>query len=477
MMRDVLLFTVAACAFQVFAQSNSESPPQQRLIALNVAATDSRGEPVTDLQLADIQLREEGKPQPIVFFRFAGATSKTAPPAPGEFTNRAAPPPVVILLDRWNERLVMSGRSGIQLGAAIQHMESVGNVYIYFLTNKGELVSVHPLPGTGEDLHPAANLSPADLRAELDRGIQEFQGFRNRDDLSVRISTTFRALETLSAKMAALAGRKNLIWVTEGMPLMVRTSQRIGTVDFTPQVRSLSELAAQSQIAMYTVDQTNGTGASELSRTLQMFSALTGGRWYARDDAAGALAEAMTDARGSYRLAYYSAVPEKDGKEYKIRLDTPRKGIHLLTREGFTAGTPRPGPDQIETTAFNSQIDSPVDAAEIGLRVALSRAQQTGAVHFDIHVDPAGVLIEHSGEHYQAKLDVMVAFYSGGSLKGTSPATRMNLGFTKAQMDRATKEGISMPLNLPVGSEVQNARIVVFDPGLQALGSVTIPTK
>jgi hypothetical protein len=34
-----------------------------------------------------------------------------------------------------------------------------------------------------------------------------------------------------------------------------------------------------------------------------------------------------------------------------------------------------------------------------------------------------------------------------------------------------------MPLNLPVGSEIQKARIMVFDPGLQAMGSVTVPTK
>ena len=34
-----------------------------------------------------------------------------------------------------------------------------------------------------------------------------------------------------------------------------------------------------------------------------------------------------------------------------------------------------------------------------------------------------------------------------------------------------------LPLNLPVGAEIQNARVIVFDPGLQALGSVTMPTK
>ncbi len=286
-MRSAFLWTVIGCTLPVLAQSNENGSPR-RLITLNVAATNSRDEPVTDLKLADLQLREDGKLQPIAFFRFTGNTRTAAPLAAGEFANHPAPPPVVILLDRWNERLVTSSRSGIALGTAIQRMETVGNVYIYFLTNKGDLAPVHPLPGAGEDLHAAADPSPAELRAELDRGIQEYQGFRTRDDLSVRIDTTFRALEMLTAKMAALAGRKSLIWVTEGIPLTVRTGPS-GRVDFTSQVRSLSELAAQSQIAMYTVDQTVGVGASELSRTLEMFSALTGGRWYSRDDAAGAL--------------------------------------------------------------------------------------------------------------------------------------------------------------------------------------------
>ncbi len=276
--------------------------------------------------------------------------------------------------------------------------------------------------------------------------------------------------------MSLVPGRKSLIWVTEGIPLTVRAGPS-GRVDFTPQVRGLSELAAQSQIAIYTVDQTVGVGASELSHTLEMFSALTGGRWYPRDNGARALTDALTDARGSYRLAYYSAVAEKDGKEYKIRLDTPRKGIRILAPEGFTAGVARADPEQIETAAFNNQIDSPVDASEIGLRVSLSRAQQSGSIHFEIHIDPADVLIDHGGELYKAKLDVMVAFYSGGSLKGTSPASQMNLSFTQEQMERTTKEGFWIPLDLPVGSEVQKARVVVFDPGLQALGSVTVPTK
>ena len=458
-MRSAILFLTVACVHLA-----AQPPAPGKLVTLNVAATNSRDEPVADLRASDLQLREEGKPQPIVFFHYAGSSHSAATPSPGEFDNHAAAAPVVILLDRWNERLVMSGRSGIELATAIQHLETAGNVYVYFLTNKGELVPLQSAP----------NPSPAELRAALERGIEENQGFRIRDDLNVRIQKTFGALNLLRLRMDAIAGRKSLIWITQGIPLTFRVPAG-AIIDLTPDVRKLSELEAQSQIAMYTVDQTNGVG-SELSRTLQMFSALTGGRWSSHDNPALALADALTDARGSYRIAYYSTAAEKAGKETKIRVDTTRKGIHLLTREGFTLEPPAANPQQQEAARFDNQIRNPIEASEIGLRVAMARKPRTDAVHFDIHVDPADVLIQPDGDHYRAELDVLAALYGETSFK-TSPATRVDLTLTKAQLDQAASAGISVPLDVPVADQVQKLRVIVLDPKLQALGSVTIPTK
>ncbi len=467
MIRRVLPCTIIACLIPLFAQS------QQKLITLNVAATNAREEPVADLQPSDLQLREDGKPQPIVFFHFEGSARIPTPHAPGEFENHAVPPPLVILLDRWNERLVLSSRSGIELSAAIQHLEAVNNVYIYFLTNRGELMPVRPLPGSEGDVNAATNPSPAELSAELNRGIEENQGFRARDDLNMRIQKTFDALNTLRVKMGALAGRKSLIWITQGLPLIFRVSGS-NIIDLTPDVGKLSELAAQSGTAIYTVDQTNGVG-TELSRTLQLFSNLTGGRWYTRDNAAIALADAMTDARGSYRLAYYSPVSEKDGKVYKIHLDTPRKGIHLLTREGFTALPAAPSADQSEAARFDSQIRSPLDAAEIGLRVAMSRKQEAGPIHFEIRAQPADLLVQPDGDRYHVELDVIVALYNENTAKVAAPATRVDLTLTKAQLDQAAGGGIVFPLDVPLSAPAQRLRVIVLDPKLQALGSVTIP--
>src|SRR5665213_677848 len=360
----------------------------------------------------------------------------------------------------------MSGRSRIELGAAIQRLETAGNIYIYFLTNKGELAPVHPLPGTSGDLHAAHDPSPTELRVELEHGMEEYQGFRTSDDLDVHLQKTFDALNMLRNRMGAIAGRKSLIWITQGFPLTFRVPG--GTiVDLTPNVRKLSELEAQSQIAMYTVDQTNGVG-SELSRTLQLFSALTGGRWSPRDNPALALADALTDARGSYRIAYFSTAAEKEGKETKIRVDTTRKGVHLLTREGFTVEPGGPNPEQQEAARFENEIRSPIEASEIGLRVAMARKPQTGSVHFEIHVDPADVLIQPDGDHDRAELDALVALYGETSVT-TSPATRVNLTLTKAQLNQAASAGISVPLDVPVSDQVQKMRVMVLDPKLQAL--------
>ena len=482
MRRAVLACMLLAFAPRACPQSNTEDSPQ-RLVTLNVVATNARGEPVTDLRAADVQLREDGKPRPVVFLRFAGSKRSAAPHEVGEFVNHPTSPPVLILLDRWNERMLTAAGAWIGLGAALERLETVDNVYIYFLTNHGELYPVHPLPGGEPDSRAGAGPSPSELRAKLDQAIQKSQGFRDVDaqDPVLRVNTTFQALHTLTLQMASIAGRKYLIWVTHGVPLTVNMFPG-DWLDLTPQIRNLSEAAAQAQIAIYTVDQSaSGAGAdpSGLARqTLQMFSALTGGRWYPSDSADQAIADATADARASYRLAYYSDVRDGDRKEHKIRLATARKGIRLLTRTAFAARTAEPDPGQVEAIAFGGARSSPFDAAEIGLRVAMSRKPGGNTVHFDIRVDPAHVLIEHRGEHYRAALAVLVALYNNeGPLNDAMSPTDLDIDFTQSQFDRAVKEGMLIAEDLRPSGQIQQTRVIVFDRNLHGLGSVTIPMK
>lgn len=102
---------------------------------------------------------------------------------------------------------------------------------------------------------------------------------------------------------------------------------------------------------------------SSFRQTLEMFSSLTGGRFYPTNDAREALATAIADGRGAYRLAYYSPTRPKDRKEHKIRLESSKKDVHLLTQEGYFSDAAEPNPDVLEHSLFSSVPHSPFDAA------------------------------------------------------------------------------------------------------------------
>ena len=78
-----LAFSVLALFFlSVYSQTNTSNQPQDvlhsdttlrtntRLVVVDVVATDSKGQPVTDLKAADFTLLEDGKPQKISGFNF-----------------------------------------------------------------------------------------------------------------------------------------------------------------------------------------------------------------------------------------------------------------------------------------------------------------------------------------------------------------------------------------------------------------------
>ena len=310
--------------------------------------------------------------------------------------------------------------------------------------------------------------------------MRKLLGFRDHGvvDPGVRANTTLQTLSTVGTQLATIAGRKNLIWVTQGIPLTVPIPG--GVSDLTPQVRSLSSAAALSQIAIYTVDQSaQGAGAnlnSPSRATLQMFTSLTGGRWYTSNNAERALASAISDSRSSYRIAYYSAIRGNDRKEHKVGVESPRKGVHLLTREGYFVDAGESDPVELEQAMFTSERRSPFEATEIGLRIAQSLTSSGRSSRFAIHVDPTDVLLEQRGGNYRGQLALQFAFYSQGFLKEASAPIRIDVNLTQDQFDKAQKDGIDISRNIdfPVNGEIQKIRVIVFDRRLYALGSVTV---
>jgi VWFA-related protein len=456
------------------------APAQSRtLVKLNLVATDSKGAPVTDLSAKDIVVREDGAVHPLVFFRFAGGRPAMSQTGTNEFANRSGPPVTVILLDRWNQRELTLATAWQDIATALGHYENVDRLYLYFLGNQADLVPVQPLPGPEADLRMPPPLSATALIARFNQTVRSLTGLRDMANVDPmdRAERTLQALHIVS-QMGNIAGPKSLVWVTHGFPIQfLNMSQQL--LDYTQPLLGAAAAAVQSQVSIYTVDQSDeGAGADPAGlarQTLELISEQTGGRWFTSGRTADALAAVSNDTRGMYQLAYLPQATAKKSKDHKLRVESLRKGVRLLARAGFTGDEPTANPDEIMEDVLTRQSHSPFDATEIGLRVG--RSEKPQGVHLEIHIDAADLYLEHRDDGDHGSLGLQLASYREGVCEATQPATRKDLALTQAEYDNAMKNGLAISSDIKVADGIQQLRVMVFDRGIQGLGSVTLPAK
>src|ERR1017187_10134299 len=114
-----------------------------QVMSLNVVAMDKQGQLVTDLKAEDLQVLDDGKPQPIVLFR-VNDSRRPAPAVLGPHEDANRPPGTppggpLILFDLLNGSFADRESMVLTLAKALSNVESPGNVYLYLLTNKGTL--------------------------------------------------------------------------------------------------------------------------------------------------------------------------------------------------------------------------------------------------------------------------------------------------------------------------------------------------
>ena len=253
------LFTIEARAPQTPSQPRDVAPgrnlvrrgperPEPRLMDLNVIAVDSHGQPVTDLKGDDFQITDAGKPQTISYFRINQMNSRREPLSAlgaNEFSNRVSDQPpgaTVILFDLLNLGFGARGMATSQLERDLPQIETADSLYLYVLSVDGGLFPVHdvrPLAAPGEDPismpEPASGPWTSRAKPMLDNAMRVVTRIRPVDiDVFTRILVTFHALEALGARVAAIPGRKNVIWITDGIPFELGQGAR------TPANRSIS---------------------------------------------------------------------------------------------------------------------------------------------------------------------------------------------------------------------------------------------
>jgi VWFA-related protein len=337
----VLFVTLLCSAAAVFAQQSAPpAQPPSNQIVLDVVVTPKSGPPVADLQQQDFTLLDNNSSQPITSFKAV----------PG----REAPAEIVIVIDAVNTGYRTLSVERIQLGKFLR-AEAGRLAYpiaLAVFTDKGIQVLAN-FSSDGNALGDTLDHSEIGLR-ETTRA----SGFYGAEE---RLQHSLQAFGQLAASESRRPGRKIMLWVSPGWPLL--SGPRV-EVDSKQQAKIFSDivsLSTQLQRAGITVYNVNPIGNAEsLLRIsnyknyvkgatkpsqvvignlgLQVFAVQSGGLVLdSNNDVAALLQECISDIAPYYEISFAAPAAEHPDEYHHLEIKLAKPGLTARTREGYYA--------------------------------------------------------------------------------------------------------------------------------------------
>lgn len=485
---NMTLRIVAALGWlSVLGPINAQSPAAARLMNVNVVALDSHGKPVDDLTRDDFSIVDSGAPQKIVWFRHLPEQRHAVAVARNEFSNLRNPVSsnaTAVLFDLLNEPLGARGNSWFQLVHYLETVEKPETVFVYILTVDGQIYTVHGPSGPQGD--SGAEPWTRQIKPIMDNAMKAVTRARPLNleaDVAQRIKLTYDALGKVSAQLSGFPGRRNIVWVTDGVPMWWRAISG-GDVDFTPQLRQLSATLQHLHAAVYPVRQTL-TEALEAGNgeTLNTLAQLTGGRPDEGRDIGAAITQAMSDLGSSYELGFYPISDNPNGQFHKLVVVSNRKGVRVQAPNGYSPSLQ--GLDALSREVIASASGAALDMAGIGLHGTLSIDEKKQTARLTAKIDARDVALILDGAKYTSHLRLAIVPRSADSREQSSSAADLRARpqiiafdslYSQAQRDNVLQQGIAFDASdLEVGNGVKSFRLVVFDVDSGSVGSLTIP--
>jgi VWFA-related protein len=447
---------VAGVAMAPLAQSTPTFRAGTTLVEFTLVATDQHGNPVTDLKQSEIEIIENGKARSVEFFRFDGGVGVASdaprePIAPGIFSNRPeyspGPPRNVtaIVLDTLN---TLPDDQVPVRAQVMQYLRVLAPDTRVALYATGERVRIlHDFSADHQSLRArvAETRIDANIQAvapdeavrlremEAEHLNRTVDGLASEDQSQVarnqlakldeyfyeqlhrkRMDLTLASLEALGNHLAGIAGRKNLVWISGGVPVLTQGARDRWTSNDEPRIRTVAQRLASQGIAIYPVQASalqvgllgttsvaEGTGRGQTSKLnpltrehdLRLWSAMdvladvTGGRSIrnTNDLAAGARA-AASDIRGAYSVAFY--VPEQtDDKWHEFRVRVKRPDVRVLHRKGYMVPAPTRQPRNWSQDEWQAALQNPLGSTAIRLDARVDHVDGGARVLLQIAYD------------------------------------------------------------------------------------------
>jgi VWFA-related protein len=459
-----------------------------RLVQINVLAQDSKGQPIPDLTQQDFTLQVSGRRRPIqVFSVERNGAQGPAPPETAQlpFSNRVAsgdPNLVIILFDEYNTASMDVARARKQLVEVFSRLEPTSRIALYLLTKElkilldfttdraalaAKLATHAPVPGfttEGLEFGPVIETRSEALQAALVRAEAMVSDARSAH----RVEVTLDALNLISAHVAGIPGRKTLVWLTGGVPMLIGYdpasfgASRVGQRDLSPEVIRTTRNLERADIAVDTVD-LRGVRPDDQSRlrntrrqlptgqspfetdpnydAMMTLAKETGGEvFHNTNDIGRAVQRAIDDSQVSYTLGFYASQDELDGSYRSFRVQVNRHGVHLRYRSGFFA-TPDPSAQERLSQPLARLLGAPVTVSEISLRVELQHVPD-GKYMLTVHVGPEGLDLRDEGGKRAGDFEWLAASARNGAYSAGSQ--RLHVALTPDAYREVIEHGLTL---------------------------------
>jgi VWFA-related protein len=315
-------------------------------IHLDVTVTDAAGNPVLGLQPPDFKLLDDNQPRKILSFRsFDGITVKPDPPVE-----------VILVLDTVN--------------LPFQEVSFTrGEIAKFLRQNGGHLaqpVSIMLLTDAGLRVQPRSSVDGNALMTVVDQikgSIRTIDPAMGGEGLLERFQLSARQMETIAENEARRPGRKLLIWVGPGWPML--TTPVLGYYSEKDQRRyfdaivELSTKLREARMVLYSVAPASlGAGGSDSTYTLlyqdylkgvksakqadtgdlalKVLVTETGGKILGPDNnLAAQIDSCIADANAFYAISFDPPRTDQANEYHDLKMEVSQPGLTIRTNTGY----------------------------------------------------------------------------------------------------------------------------------------------
>lgn len=335
--RGLLLVSLLYTAVLSAQQTTSPAHPAGTSIQLDVVVTPRSGPPVAGLQQQDFTVLDNKVRRPITTFHASGGSQ--------------SPIEVVLLVDTVNlpyERVAWER----------------GEIDKFLRANGGRLAHPTTLAFFGDDgtqIQEGFSTNGNELSASLDHyavGLRDIRRSSQYEGLD-RFQLSMTALHELAGREAARPGRKIILWVSPGWPLLSgpriyldsKQEQQIfdNIVALSTQLRlgrvtlySIDPLGASEGVGRDFYYETFLKGVSKPSQAvfgdlgLQVLATQTGGlALNASNDVASLLHTCLADTEAYYELSFDPPPGDRRDEYHHLEIQVAKPGLIARTRQGY----------------------------------------------------------------------------------------------------------------------------------------------